>query len=328
MARPLRIEYPGAIYHVISRGNQRRSIYEDEHDYQRFLQGLEQTVGRFGWELLSFVLMPNHFHLFVRTPLPNLSRGMQYLVSGYANWYAKRHNRPGHLMQGRFKASLVEDETYFWSVSRYLHLNPVRGRRPLVAHPVEWPWSSYPGYARKRARLRWVAYEAVHSAWRGEMGGNDAETAYRRFVEQGLATKPEDPFREAVGGWLLGGPKLVDRVRSGMKVPRNPDAVPAVRLLTSIDYRTVLLAVADHFGVTLESFRHQRTGELSRDLAAWLARELTPVTLRDLSAEFGLTHPDSVRNLIGRATHALEDSPRLRKEIETLRQSILNNDQT
>src|SRR5208282_215719 len=97
MARPLRIEYPGAIYHVMSRGNQRRSIFEDERDYQRVLQGLEQTVSRFGWELLSFVLMPNHFHLFLRTPQPNLSRGMQYLVSGYANWYAKRHRRPGHL---------------------------------------------------------------------------------------------------------------------------------------------------------------------------------------------------------------------------------------
>ena len=85
MARPLRIEYPRAIHHVMSRGNLRRSVFEDERDYQRFLQGLEQTVGRFGWDLLSFVLMPNHFHLFLRTPQPNLSRGMQYLVSGYAN---------------------------------------------------------------------------------------------------------------------------------------------------------------------------------------------------------------------------------------------------
>jgi len=114
MARPLRIEYPGAIYHVMCRGNQRRSIFEDESDYQRLFQGLEQAVGRFGWELLAFVLMPNHFHLLLRTPQANLSRGMQYLVSGYANWHAKRHGRPGHLTQGRFKAALVEDESYDW----------------------------------------------------------------------------------------------------------------------------------------------------------------------------------------------------------------------
>jgi len=201
MARPLRIEYPGAIYHVMSRGSQRRSVFEDEQDYQRLLQGLERTVGRYGWDLLSFTLVPNHFQLFLRTPQPNLSRGMQYLVSSYANWYGRRHRRPGQVTQGRFKARLIENESYFWTVSRHVHLNPVRGKRPLVAHPADWPWSSYPGYARKRDRVRWVAYEEIYSEWQGEMGGNQPEAAYRRFVEKGLATMPEDPSREAVSCW-------------------------------------------------------------------------------------------------------------------------------
>ncbi len=107
---------------------------------------------------------------------------LQYLVSGYASWYAKRHRRPGHLTQGRFKAALVQDERYFWTVIRYVHLNPVRGKRPLAAHPADWPWSSYPGYARRQDRVGWVAYEA----WQGEMGGSHPEAAYRRFVEEGL----------------------------------------------------------------------------------------------------------------------------------------------
>ena len=112
--------------------------------------GLQQTVLRYGWELLAFVFMPNH--LLLRTPQPNLSRGMQYLLSGYANWYAKRRHKPGHLFQGRFRGELIEDESYFWAVSRYVHLNPVRGKRPLAVHPREWPWSSYPGYAARRQR--------------------------------------------------------------------------------------------------------------------------------------------------------------------------------
>ena len=148
MARPLRIEFPGAIYHVMSRGNARQQIFQDQRDYQRLVDGLAQTVERCGWELLSFVLMPNHLHLFLRTPQPNLSCGMQYLLSGYANWYAKRHQRAGHLFQGRFKGELIEDESYFWTVSRYVHLNPVRGQRPPVEHPTDWSWSSYPGYAQ------------------------------------------------------------------------------------------------------------------------------------------------------------------------------------
>jgi REP element-mobilizing transposase RayT len=117
------------------------------------------TVDRYGWEMFSFVIMPNHFHVFLRTPQPNLSRGMQYLASGYANWYAKRHRRPGHLLQGRFNSQLVEDETYFWSVSRYIHLNPVRGKSSLVSHPREWRWSSYPGYGSRRARFDWIRPE-------------------------------------------------------------------------------------------------------------------------------------------------------------------------
>ena len=109
MSRPLRVEYAGAIYHVMCRGNARQRIFHDEADHQRLVDGLAQTVSRFNWELFSFVLMPNHFHLFLRTPQPSLSRGMQYLASGYANWFAKRHRCLGHLLQGRFKSQLIED---------------------------------------------------------------------------------------------------------------------------------------------------------------------------------------------------------------------------
>ncbi len=154
------------------------------------------------------------------------------------------------------------------------------------------------------------------------MGGSHPEAAYRRFVEKGLATMPEDPFREAVGGWLLGSPKFVDRVRAGMTSPRHPDAVPAARRLAGYDYRAVLAAVAEHYGIAVDSFLQQRSGAVSRDLAAWLARELTPVTLRELSAAFGLTHPDSVRNLIRRADRALLGSRRLRDEIEAIRHCL------
>ena len=123
--------------------------------------------------MLSFVLMPNHVHLFFRTLEANLSCGMQRLLSGYANWFAKRHRRPGHLLQGRFKGELVEDDSYFWTASRYIHLNPVRGERPLVARPEDWPWSSYPGFCHEKDRKSWVAYGRIHDAWRGQYGGSD-----------------------------------------------------------------------------------------------------------------------------------------------------------
>ena len=119
----------------MSRGNARQAIFRDDADRRKRLEYLEDSVVRCGWELFSFVLMPNHFHLFFPTPRPNLSRGMQRILSSYANTFARRHRRPGHLFQGRLKGELIEDESYFWNVSRYLHLNPLRGKRPLVLHP-------------------------------------------------------------------------------------------------------------------------------------------------------------------------------------------------
>ena len=133
---------------------------------------------------------------------------MQYLASGYANWFAKKHRCPGHLLQGRFKSQLVEDESYFWTVSRYIHLNPIRGMRPLVSHPRQWRWSSYAGYATKRSRVDWIAYDLVYAAWQGGIGGRDAETAYRRYVERGLKSRPRIrfamPLRDGCwGAWNL-----------------------------------------------------------------------------------------------------------------------------
>ena len=294
MARPLRIEYPGAIHHVMSRGNLRRSVFEDERDYQRFLQGLEQTVGRFGWDLLSFALMPNHFLLFLRTPQPNLSRGMQYLVSGYANWYAKRHRRPGHLTQGRFKAALVEDESYFWTVSRYVHLNPLRGKRPLAGIRLTGRGQAIPAMpGGETASAGWPMRQSTRR------GRARWEVATPRRHIDGSSRRDWRPSRRIPFGRLLAAGCWAARSSStgcgpGMTSPRHPAAVPAARRLAGYDYRAVLAAVAEHYGIAVDSFLQQRSGAVSRDLAAWLARELTPVTLRELSAAFGLTHPDSV----------------------------------
>ena len=231
MARPLWIEFPGAIYHVMSRGNARQTMFRDDSDYQRLIKGLETVVGRLGWDLLCFVLMPNHFHLLVRTPRPNLSRGMQHLRSGYANWCSRRHRRPGHTFQVRFKSELIEDESYFWTVSRYIHLNPVRGKRPLADHPRDWPWSSYPGYDRRRRHVGWVAYEALHSAWRGESGGNDPEGGLPAVRRAGTGEGSGKPL-SVRGAWLAAGQGDVHRADAiaaeRAEKPRRGARSPAV----------------------------------------------------------------------------------------------------
>ena len=223
MGRRLRIEFEGAIYHVMARGNGRQQIVRDDEDRERLLEDLQRAAVRCGWEVLAFVFLGNHLHLLIRTPQPNLGRGMQQFLSSYALWYGRRRRRAGHLFQGRYRAEPIEDESYYWAVSRYIHLNPVRAG--LVERPAEWRWSSYPGYARVAARLPWVAYDALLSAWRGDRGGADPARAYRRFVEEGIRCPPPSPFREAIGGWVLGSERFLARLRE-LAGPLTSDPPP------------------------------------------------------------------------------------------------------
>ena len=322
MARPLRIEFPNAIYHVMARGNGRQTIFHIDGDYQRMTDGLAMTVSRTGWQVLAFVWMPNHIHLFIKTPKPNLSRGMQYLLSGYANWYAKRHQRTGHLFQGRFKAELVEDESYFWTLSRYVHLNPVRGKRPLVNCPNDWKWSSYPSYCRKSARVEWIDYQSVLAAWQGEMGGKNAETAYRRFVESGLPTPPLKPLDSALEGWLLGSEGFLQKIKKLLIEPHHVDETPQARRLTSLEAKVVIAKVAAYFNESPSSYQAKRSSAAGRDLAAYLAHRRTTATLRELATAFGLSHPDSVSNLIRRAKRSLSTSKTSRQDFENLEELL------
>jgi REP element-mobilizing transposase RayT len=184
MSRRHRVQYPDAIYHVASRGVNRADIFWDDEDRQCFLERMSQTVAKFGWLVYAFALMTNHFHWFFRTPDPDLCRGMQYLLGQYAGRFNRRHRRSGHLFQGRFRCKVIEDETYHWSVSRYVHLNPTPA---LAMHPAQWPWSSYPGFCDPSQRLPWVRYDDVLASWQGAFGG-DLAVGYREFVEAGLAS--------------------------------------------------------------------------------------------------------------------------------------------
>src|SRR5271155_3314972 len=192
MPRRLRIEFEGAIYHIMARGNARQKIVHDDEDRQRLIDDLARTVARSDWQLLSFVVLSNHLHLLLKTPRPNLARGMQAFLSAYALYAARRRRRAGHVFQGRYRAEMIEDESYYWTVSRYIHLNPVRAG--LVQRPEQWAWSSYPGYADQERRYPWVAHDALLASWQGDWGGADPAAAYRKYVEAGLRTRLPSPF--------------------------------------------------------------------------------------------------------------------------------------
>jgi len=183
MARPLRVQFPGALYHVTARGNGRQPVFADDTDHERLLAVLGSVVARYHVLCHAYCLMPNHYHLLLETPEANLSRAMQQLNGVYSQGFTRRHRRPGHVLEGRFHAQMVDKDAYLRAVCRYIVLNPVRAG--LVAHPREWRWSSYRATAGEAAVPAFLTVDWVLSL--GDTPARaGAERRYRRFVEAGL----------------------------------------------------------------------------------------------------------------------------------------------
>ena len=176
MARPLRIEYPGAIYHVTARGNARADIYLDDQDRNTFLKILGQVCDRFNWCCYGYCLMTNHYHLVIETPEGNLSKGMRQLNGVYTQTFNRTHQHVGHVFQGRYKAILVEKDSYLLEVIRYVMLNPVRAHMTQTAG--QYPWSSYRAMIGKVPTPDWLSKEWVLSQF-----GNRESTARKYFIE-------------------------------------------------------------------------------------------------------------------------------------------------
>jgi putative transposase len=204
MARPLRIEFAGAVYHVTSRGNERRPIFRTHRDRLTFLRFLGETVERFGWSVTAWVLMTNHFHLVIRTPQPNLSRGMHWLNGRYAGWYNRTHRRSGHLFQGRFHAFLIHaflnnEEAYLAEVLRYVVLNPVRAG--MVASPEAYRWSSYRATGGFETAPEWLDVATVLALF--ERQSPSTEACYRDFVLAKVESQ-ERLWDKVINGIYLG----------------------------------------------------------------------------------------------------------------------------
>ena len=311
MARPLRIEMANGLYHVTARGWERRSIVDGDRDREDWLRLLDRVATRLNWRVFSWVLMSNHFHLFLRTPEPNLSAGMHDLNSGYASLFNRRHRRVGSLFQGRFKAILVEDQTHAWELSRYVHLNPVRAR--MVVLPEEYPWSSYRVYRYGReagnapAWLDWEAVSREHS-----QNLRNARRAYQRFVEQGINNPPASPLDAAVGGVFIGTTAWVEAMRKRLTQEPEDGNVPLRKRLAWRPSATeIVQVVRRHFQVPSSAFREvRRHGNEARVVAIYLVRRLTDQTVSATAEQFGGVSLAAISKVVTRAESRRNDDPK------------------
>ena len=202
MSRPLRIEYAGALYHVTSRGNERKAIYLEKADFERFLEVLDEVCERFNWFVHSWCLMNNHYHLLLETPDANLSVGMRQLNGVYTIRFNRRYGRVGHLFQGRYKSILVEKETYLLELNRYIVLNPVRAK--MVDQPQDWPWSSYLYTLGQVEAPAWLATDPTL-----QLFSYNRQQACQNFMKFVLAGQGVEVWKDLKHQIYLGGENFV-----------------------------------------------------------------------------------------------------------------------
>lgn len=333
MARHLRREFEGAIYHITSRGNERSDIFAGGRDKERFLEKLAENVERHHVRLYAYVLMTNHYHLLVETPRGNLSAFMQQFNTSYTMYYNVKHRRVGHVFSGRYKAKVAAGDEYLLKLTRYIHLNPVKVAgvkgRPLaerVRRLREYAWSSYPAYAGLKRREKWVDYGPL-----SELAGRYAaepEESYRRYVEEGLREAEEETIEplnqssKAVGDgrfcqWVEG--EYRKRTRSGGQEVdvsmRRVEAGPAPE--------AILERVTKAFGVDRASLSRRRSLDEARLAAVVLLKDLTGLTQRAIGRMVGLKDGSGLGRLLKEADQRLTARSQARRLCNTIRTDLL-----
>jgi REP-associated tyrosine transposase len=338
MARPLRIEWAGCWYHLTARGNERRAIFWDDEDRSEFLRKVAEMTARFRAQLHAFVLMDTHYHLLLQTLEANLSALMQWLNSQYCQGFNRQHRRTGHLLEGRFKAVVVEPERWGLELSRYIHLNPVRVARFELdkrsrtrnrkgtargVDPAQWQeriqwlrgyrWSSYRAYMGLEPTPSWLQCEKVLS-WMG--GGEDQRrTAYQGYVEdaarEGLL---ETPWKDLQAQVVLGSEAFLEEVRTRAQGDsREQDSLRGLQVRPSLEE---IIAAFESVGGKRWPGSVPQRGDWSRDLVLYLAQQHSGLSLKELGREAGGMDYGAVSEAIRRFRKRVSMDPSIADVVE------------
>jgi putative transposase len=307
MARPLRLDHAGAVWHVTSRGNERREVFRDADDRDQFLSVLSRCVRTFRWRVHAYVLMGNHYHLLLETPEAGLSRGMRQLNGIYTQRFNRRHRRVGHLFQGRFKSILVEKESHLLELARYVVLNPVRAG--LTQTAGQWRWSSYRATAGLTQRPNWLEVEWTLARFAPRKG---AHQRYRRFVAEGKGSGYA-PWEELVSQVYLGGEAFLSHVQKMAGAsPRSRENPRPQRIPIRPGLADLIREVKMEFGIEAEDLRRQKRTP-ARLALAYLARELAVLRLSEFAASLGVqtwaaSHLATSAEQLAKSSRRFEDS--------------------
>lgn len=288
MARQWRIEYAGALYHVMSRGNGGQDIVRNDADRNTFVELLAELAERFNLEIYAYVLMTNHYHLLLTTNQANLSKAMQWFGTSYTRRFNLNNDTGGHLFQGRFKSILVENGAYLLRLSCHIHRNPLRAK--LIDRLADYKWSSYPYYAYKRKRPKWLATDFILD----QFAAKDRNRAYRLKVQR-YSEEKDSIWEDVKHGLIYGGQEFVEEIKKRFLGDRKDPELPQHnRLLQDIDPAKILKTASKRLGLNLKAAKKARKigsdDKDNRDLLIYLLWRTGSLSNAAIGVHFGLTY--------------------------------------
>ena len=300
MPRKLRIQYPGAIYHVMNRGDRRQAIFADDHDRQRFLQALGEACEKTGWQVHAYCLMSNHFHLVIETPQPNLVAGMKWLLGTYTSRFNRRHKEFGHLFSGRYKALMVDGsgDGYPKSVCDYVHLNPARAKQLSRQQRLSaFRWSSYNEYLKgPKQRWRWLRVDRLqgeHGIAKDSDAGRDE---FEKRMEARRAAEDGREFKGIVRGWCLGSEAFRKELLAQMRESRKDHYGAELREADEVHAERMVVEELRRRGLQEAGLSERRKGDAQKVEIAWRLRQETTMTLKWIARRLVMGTWTSVSN--------------------------------
>jgi putative transposase len=303
MARPLRIEYEGAFYHVTARGNERRKIFFSRKDYGKFKQYLADAREKYRFKLHAYVLMTNHYHLLIETTEKNLSRLMHYINSSYTTYTNVKRKRSGHLFQGRYKAIVIDKDSYLLELSRYLHLNPVRVN--MAAKPEDYPYSSYVSYISDHGEALVTSSTILEMFNKKE---SEARKRYKSFVESAMGKEEESPMAKIYGAMILGSEGFIREILKKIEQDQLEKETVSHRkaLCTPIGAEAVLSAVCRQYRISKEEINNSEHSG-TRKMCMYLMKKQTVATTREIGELLGNMSYAAAAKMYQRFTKELQE---------------------
>ena len=301
MARPLRIEFKDAFYHIIQRGIERKNIFIFDADKNKFLSYLDSAYATYGAIIHTYVLMDNHYHIILQTPRANLSRVMHYLNTSYAAYYNAKRKRRGPLYQGRFKAILVQQDEYLHYLSGYIHLNPVRAN--IVKDPIEYPWSTYTYFTSSTAPPCWLDTALILSMF--DKTASKAKRLYREFVLDMIGKERNIIDENTIKGFILGNVDFAERIIDTFIISEQDSEIPIINELR----RRKEPSLERIKRLVEENIKDDR--RLKRRIALYLSRKCTQHTLNNIAAFYGKIRDTGVSQAFRRTKQARRGDKKL-----------------